>query len=86
MSDLPPKISKDALAAARRLFGEMDAPAGSTVKFTGSLREQQDSGELVALAVVMYRPGTDQIEHYFPLTISEEEAVAMLRRYKCFPR
>jgi len=58
----------------------------SAIRFRGDLADQQDRGQLIALTAIFYRPETDRLEFYFPESISEEEAVAMLRKYKCFPR
>jgi hypothetical protein len=58
----------------------------SAIHFSGELQAAQDRGELVALATVFYRPADDMLVMYFPLSISEEEAVSMLRRHSCFPR
>ncbi len=58
----------------------------STVKFSPDLQARQDQGELIALATIFYDPGTDRLEYYFPENLTEQEAIAMLRRFKCFPK
>jgi hypothetical protein len=58
----------------------------SSIRFSGELQAAQDRGELIALATVFYRPADDHIVMYFPSAISEEEAVAVLRAHKCFPK
>ena len=58
----------------------------SAIRFRGDLAEQQDRGQLIALTTIFYRPETDRLELYFPESITEEEAVSMLRKYRCFPK
>ena len=58
----------------------------NSVWFGGELQAAQDRGELIALATVFYRPADDQIVMYFPLAISEDEAVSMLKKFRCFPK
>jgi hypothetical protein len=58
----------------------------SGIQFTGELQAAQDRGELVAIATVFYRPAEDNLVMYFPTSITEEEAVAVLRLHRCFPK
>ena len=63
-----------------------DTSVESKIHFSGPLLEKQDAGRLISLATVFYNPETDSLEHYFPCSISEEEAIAMLRRFRCYPK
>ncbi len=58
----------------------------TAVRFSPDLQARQDQGELIALTTIFYDPGTDRLEYYFPTNLTEAEAIAMLRRFKCFPK
>ena len=56
-----------------------------TLHFTDDVQELVKRGNLIPLVVVFYKPQEDKLECYFPTAITEEEALAILRKYDCFP-
>ena len=56
-----------------------------SIHFTDDIKELMDQGELINLIVVFYKPRENKLQCYFPTSITEEEALAILRKYDCFP-
>jgi hypothetical protein len=64
----------------------MESPQSDEVTFSDGITEQMREGKLVCLAVVFYKPESDELMYHFPTNFPEEEAIAILKKYKCYPQ
>jgi hypothetical protein len=65
---------------------ENTSVAAPTIRFSDDLQGRQDRGELIALATFFFDPKSEHLTVFFPDTLTEEEAVAVLKKYRCWPR